>query len=320
MGILLFSGCKNTLELNDTWKEIDIVYGLLDLSKPIYVSIEKAYLNGDKSAIQIAHQNSDSIYHSDSLDVTLREIQGTEVKAEKKLKKVFVTNKDSGLFSYPGQFLYTPVDLTYKLNPSSTYELVVENTKTGVAVSAKTPIVGNMNFSFPNGTVTFQRSIVSRIIFSAGANAKFYDGTYHIYYTEIGWDPVAHKADSSRQKHLLIDWPIFKSNTNVSSSEYDGVTGDEFYNLLHEYIQTNSTLNRNIDSLTLDLTGGAEDIYNYIQINSPSIGVTQKVTNFTNIKNGYGIFSSSSHEHRKLFPSASLKNEIKKENLDFYKQ
>ena len=38
--------------------------------------------------------------------------------------------------------------------------------------------------------------------------------------------------------------------------------------------------------------GGGEDLITYTEVNKPSIGIVQKKPEFSNIKNGLGIFSS----------------------------
>jgi hypothetical protein len=40
------------------------------------------------------------------------------------------------------------------------------------------------------------------------------------------------------------------------------------------------------------LTGIGDDIYTYINVNEPSIGIVQKKPEFTNVVNGIGVFSS----------------------------
>jgi hypothetical protein len=42
----------------------------------------------------------------------------------------------------------------------------------------------------------------------------------------------------------------------------------------------------------LYLYAGGEDLFTYVEVNQPSIGIVQKKPEFSNIDNGLGIFSS----------------------------
>jgi hypothetical protein len=60
---VLFSACDNTINLAADWKDIPVVYAILDGSQPTqYVRLEKAFLDPEKSAVVVA-QIPDSLYY-----------------------------------------------------------------------------------------------------------------------------------------------------------------------------------------------------------------------------------------------------------------
>ncbi len=65
--------CSNEFELTEKWKDITVVYGLLDGSDTAqYILIEKAFLDESTSALLIA-QNPDSLFYNNII-VEMQEI------------------------------------------------------------------------------------------------------------------------------------------------------------------------------------------------------------------------------------------------------
>ena len=72
--ILLFTQCKNEFEVNDDWKDITVVYGLLNQTEDTnYIRVTKGFL-GNEDANIMAHIK-DSLYYK-NVDVLLEEWNG----------------------------------------------------------------------------------------------------------------------------------------------------------------------------------------------------------------------------------------------------
>ena len=75
--------------------------------------------------------------------------------------------------------------------------------------------------------------------------------------------------------------------------------GLTFYELMRSNATNNAAITkRTFNGITLKVTGGSEDLANYILINKPSSSLAQTKTSFTNLKatNGHpvvGIFTST---------------------------
>jgi len=154
--LLLFSNCDDKFVVNAAWKDITIIYGLLNQNDTInYIKINKAFLNENTSAIELA-KVTDSLYYKDSIMVLLEEWNGSNLVRNIYLSKEFDNTKDSGIFAYPGQYLYkTPVT---KLNVNYHYKLVVKNLQSGKEMRSQTNLVGNIDPYLPlqNGQITFR--------------------------------------------------------------------------------------------------------------------------------------------------------------------
>ncbi len=63
---LLLSACSNDFEVTAPWKEIPIVYGILSPQDTAhYLRIEKAFLDPNQSALEVA-QIADSLYYPEN--------------------------------------------------------------------------------------------------------------------------------------------------------------------------------------------------------------------------------------------------------------
>ena len=76
------------------------------------------------------------------------------------------------------------------------------------------------------------------------------------------------------------------------------VPGSAFYQFLASQLQPNSAVrrfvrqkayNRNFDIL---FSAGTQDLYTYIEISQPSTSITQNPPQFTNVQNGFGLFTA----------------------------
>jgi hypothetical protein len=316
LSVFTLSGCKSDFEVNEPWKEIDIIYGLLDVNDTVnYIKINKAFLNEDEDVYKLAGIQ-DSLFHQDSLEVKLQRTKNGQLIDEILLKKTYLTNKDSGIFSSPGQYLYaTPTG--FVLDPTAIYNLVVKNTVTGNTATASTPVVQNSKPIFPSpqsSTLNFQNNPTSKvnIVFSPALGAKFYDLTLVIHYEEYN------KKDSTKIKDGYITWPIFtslQSRPDQPSAELRyTINGPDFFNVIANSLTVDGDVYRKLPPKAFEykLTGGGAEIYNYLQVNRPSIGIVQKKPEYTNIENGYGIFSSRNRQLLLLKPDSTA--------IDFHSQ
>src|SRR5687768_5241961 len=92
---LLVSACDNEIELNAPYKEIGVIYGLINPAEDtVRVRIQKAFL-GEGNANVIA-QITDSVYHPDILDVQMQRIQNGAVVSSFPLTRYIGPDKEPG--------------------------------------------------------------------------------------------------------------------------------------------------------------------------------------------------------------------------------
>lgn len=304
--LLCFGACKNEIDIAAPWKETLVVYGLLDPGASVnYIRIQKAFLDPDGNAYQFT-QNSDSIY-PEKLDVRLyvRENGGPikdTIFPELVDGNLYGVRKDTGLFASAPNYLYRIVDKIEdsRLSPNPQdfeYELVVKNPKTGYTCSAKTYTTGFLEAMAPvssNATpITINDKANTFLIYGyrEGRKVKAYDMLIRFWYTESSI------SNPGKTDTLSFNWILFKNRLTESSlrgyeQKISSIPGNIFYELLNSKIKANPDIVRKGLYCDVEYYGAGQDLYTYIEVNVPSIGIIQKKPEYTNISNGLGIFSS----------------------------
>ena len=306
LGILFFSilvlSCDNELNVTAEWKEVPVIYGLVDPSAQYnYIRINRAYLNESGDAIKYA-SISDSIQFQE-LTVKLVEhkngVETNTINLEKVNGDTIGLPKDSGTFSNTPNILYrTAYNMkATDLYDTYRYDLVIINEITGRIYRSTAESVGSMflvtprlNRDNPTINISDENDRFIYINFQEGFKAAMYDLVVRFRYLEYeDSTPTVLKLDS-------IDWVVF---SGAETHGLDGrgeqvitVKGEAFYQYLSSQLDGREGLNREAFDMDFYFYGSGEDLFTYIQVNKPSIGIVQKKPEFTNIENGLGIFSS----------------------------
>jgi hypothetical protein len=281
-----FSSCDNELNVNADYKEIIVVYGLLDYTQPEqFIKINKAFLSKDNSAY-IDAQRSDSLY-LDSVEAKLIDNFGTEFP----LTKTNVANKEDGVFSNEVNILYTT---TAKLSPLNAYHLEVKNPITENLVTSYTKLVGKARVMSPVATNqlkwVIRPNLNIKFQFISGKNAILYDLKVLFTYEEI------QKSDTNVRDTNTIEWFVLKNrildNAKGGNLVNLNVDSDLFFDFIASKIEEKPEVFRRALTGDILIYGGGEEINTYISVSRPSIGIVQKTEDYSNINNGRGIFSS----------------------------
>lgn len=311
--VILFS-CNEQIELSGDFKETAIVYGLLDHSDSMhYVKITRAFI-GPGNAVDIA-QIEDSSYFN-SVYATIEELEGGTVTRTWVLSDTIIENKDTnGVFFAPTQKVYyfktlpttistsgafgtvqtSPDPQLSSLNPNAQYRLNADINDGLFRVSATTDLVNglttnatsqNFTFKFASNPGEYKAQLVT---ISNTGNAHVVNAKIGINIAEyIGEDAVSQ----------TIDWTIGENDVMPNSSITFSAQGETFYNRVIDNVTNDPLIDqRNFLGFEVVMTGGSEDLYNYITVNQPSSSLAQTKPTYTNLEvtNDYrviGIFSS----------------------------
>ena len=312
----LFMACETDFEVNAEWKEVTVVYGLLDQSQQQqYIKINKAYL-GEGDALQMASVADSVNYNPEDLEVKIFKVNYDEFSGSVDTLS-FVTlydtilEKDDGLFATDKNIIYTtptnPFFLTNNADKKD-YILSIYNKKTKRIVSAKSNLIHELNLNIPpSKPMGFYGIIPNPVVLPLdksqttvnwyhAKNGKIYQIIARIYYTDFFQNDTISN---------YIDWTVHPDPYDGSSEMHYTFEGDVFVNTLATKITNTDTnlIARRLSHIELFFTVGSEDLYTYMAVNEPFEGIVQERPIFTNINNGIGLFSCRYNKsHPMSFP------------------
>ncbi len=283
-----FISCNKDLNVDASWKDITVVYGLLDQSADTtFIKVTKAFL-GPGDALTFAKIADSSIYPN-TLEVRLDEFNGTSFIKSYPCDTITLHNKQKGdsIFYYPNQLMYYSKVV---LNENYTYKLYIKNKKTGKEITGQTTMIHDFQVYRPQMNVSFVPNEYFEVRWDPAKNTARYQVLIRFYYQEwLTKDPA--------NKHLRsIDWvaiPSLKIVDQNSTQQLDRfISGDGFYNVVGALIDTTSVLTRYADHCVFIFSCASADLNTYMEVTEPSMTIVQEKPAFTNIVNGIGLFSS----------------------------
>lgn len=297
---LFISGCKQDFDITADYKEVTVVYGLLNSNEAThYLRIQKGYLI-DGDAYQ-AGGVADSIYYKDSLLVQIKALpNGATYTLSKVDGNLIGLPKDTGSFANQPNWLYR---FTGSLNSSSTYQLTITNISNGNVITAETKLISPFTLSVPSPDpgnkgqkFKFSASSPGKAVFYTIENAGLYDLKIRFPYKEYN------ATDNSLIKSDYIEAYIFKSkyipHVTGGLQVIEDVNAGIILNTLKNSLAQSTNIYREFDvskGMTFSFAAGGTELANYINsttAQSGSIGANEALPPYTNLSNGYGIFSS----------------------------
>jgi hypothetical protein len=285
--------CDKSLNVNADWKDITVVYGLLDQTQDTtFIKITKAFL-GEGDALQFAKIADSSIY-PDKLEVRVDEFVVTAAKDTTFVKSyscdtITIHNKQAGdsIFYYPHQLMYYT---TGKLNENLIYKLYIKNKQTGKEITSQTGLLHDFEVIRPQVTASFPAGKSFEVKWKPSVNGKRYQLVVRFFYIE------SLKSSPSITEMKSIDWLVFNNikPINISSTqEFDlFFPSNAFYSVVGAKIDTNSLVTRAAHHCEFIFTVAAPELDTYMEVTEPSLSLIQERPAYTNIINGIGLFSA----------------------------
>ena len=291
--ILSYSSCKTDFDVAAPYKETMVIYGLLNpTDHPQYIRVSKAYLGEGNSLIMA--QERDSIYYGSILNVTLQRLSSSGVVLqESSMTRDTTIPKDSGIFYYPYQVIYSSPD---SMRFDSKYKIKVTNTQTGLTASAETKIVGSFLVDHPTDhgpgvspNFNFTLAGIYNPDFYPAPNGYVYNLKIRFHYKDL----IIATNDSTEK---YVDWDLGDQvGAGQPKITYTMFRPDLYRVVGSTVLSVDTTvIERKISSPPIEFifTAGSEDLYTYQQLIAPSIGIVQDRPLFTNVENGIGLVTS----------------------------
>lgn len=298
MSIFTFTSCKDDVDVNAPWKDVAVIYGLLNKADSVhYIKVNKVFL-GPEDALKMAQIKDSSQY--ENVTVSIKKYKNGVATADPliTLRDTLITTKEEGVFYAPEQTVFY---FKESLDISAEYHLEVK-TPTNTAV-AKTPIIntftlsGGPIFGNPNPTTTVafssgeNRYADQTFSFTSLKNGKAYQLIMTFSYTEYYYD--------GSFSNKSFDWffPLQTSyNTLGSQSLSQKVEGEQFFKQIASYIkpraESANVEYRKFKHIGFKMYVAGDELNTYLEVNKPSTGLVFEKPEYSNIENGIGIFST----------------------------
>ena len=334
--LVLLASCDNELNITADWKDVSVIYGILNSEDSInYVKLNKAFLGqGD---IMTMSQQFDSLYYDSDL-VGLRIIEsqltGNQFTPIKTIEMEPVDNivKPEGLFSSPTQIIYQTDQI---LNHLRYYTAEVYYKDTDIVIASNLipiDLLKPLSMSSPNPFTPINMvpdGYVSKVEWTSVEGGKLYELNITFYYAEQQIDDLS----DVEYKSLVWSFP-YRMSSSISGGENMSINIDalQFLTFLSSNIEEDLNVFRHVvglqaiqnngivaithSCLDFSLMVAGEDLSIYINLNENSNSIVVDRPEYTNISNSdgqqyVGIFSSRSNDFIKnIRINNSSNNEI----------
>lgn len=297
--LMMFNACHTDVDLYADYKDITVVYGLLDCGVDTnFIKINKAFL-GPGNALEIA-QNPDSSNYPAKLNAKLIEYRasagGTHYQqlGEFPLDTITIHDKEPGIFYAPDQLIYYTTKRINKNDSQYKYRYELQIERGDSIISAFTNVVGGNNFKCPQASMVFSAlGNTGTVTWYPCPNAAVYEVVFKFHFVEVG---PSHDSVERVMTWALGSYP--ESQLNLDNGTYSlPYNGTMFFYKLAVMLGAD-TLNPNVErlifepSLEVSIAAGGHELYNFITVNGPSNSIVQTLPEYTNVKGGYGVLSS----------------------------
>lgn len=303
----VFTSCSTKVDLYADYKDIPVVYGLINATLDTnYIKIIRAFSgsNGNSINANDIALIPDSNNYPGKLDARIYEYKASMSSSSYYptgrvflLDTTTIRDKESGTFYAPDQKVYFTTE-HFNTNDAQRhikYKYRLEVFKGTDTISGETNIVGGENFYISNNTVDMDPSsqAASKLKFFAADNAALYEIKMRFTYKEIkqGHDTVNQKIEWSLGTFHISDMTAHEVGTHVYYElVYDS---RKLFDMLGSKIGDDTfNVERLIGKFDVMIAAGGYELYDYIEVSSPSSSIAQSVSDYTNINGGYGVLSS----------------------------
>lgn len=338
------AACSNDFEVTAPWKEVPVAYAIIAPNDTAhYVRVEKAFLDPEKDARQIA-QIPDSLYYPESaIAVYLeRKLDGSRFLMTRVDGNLEGHVRDEGIFANQPNWLYKfkPANDDEKLRKGETYRLVIVRNDGKPDVTAETTLPDTFRIVKPSESasplqIDFDPDDPTTFEWRTDEHGVYFNLTMRITYREQT------PGGQLLNRDTLI-WTMVRNVRRTDqtpgtsgSVNYRGlvqISANQFYQFLAENIEPAATdpgcggCDRLFGDVELLLEGGGEEIEAYLEIASANAGITgaEVIPTYSNLSEGFGIFTGKNSkavskyrigpttvEKMELHPTVGLLNFIK---------
>jgi len=290
IAVLLFSSiysCNNDIDLNENWKEIPVTYGILNPKDTAqYIRLEKAFSDPQTSALEIA-KIPDSLYFKDISVNIIREKTHDSYSLEMIDGNLDGHVRDTGIFANYPNYLYKIKTENIELIPSEKYTLLALKSNGDTLTSSTISLVKDINIYLPYST---DKPV--NLIYISNFNINWEGGDRNGYYDLFIVFHIKEKNTSTTNEWERKTY-TWKVDDKISTQKYR-IEGRRFYQFLQDNLEANPNISRRFLGFDMKIRAVGKEFKDYVDILHTNLGITssQQLPVYTNMSNGYGVFSS----------------------------
>ena len=285
--LLSVYSCNNDIDLNESWKNIPVTYGILNPQDTAqYIRIEKAFSDPHTSALEIA-KNPDSLYYKDITVNLIREKTKTSYTLEMIDGNLDGHVRDTGIFAEAPNYLYKIKTENIKLIPTEKYTLLALKSNGDTLTSSTISLVNDINIYLP-----YSAEKPVNLIYISNFNINWEGGDSQGYYDIFIIFHIKEKNASTTNKWVENDYK-WKVDERVAEQKYR-IEGRRFYQFLQDNLEENPDISRRFIGFDIVIRAVGREFKDYVDILHTNLGITssQQLPVYTNMSNGLGVFSS----------------------------
>lgn len=289
--LLLLISCEEDFNVNAPYKDITVIFGLIDPGEDtILLKINKAFL-GDGNVMEMAKIEDSSIYVT-NLQASIEEWNNGNFIRSYHLDTITVNNKEEGIFYNPYQLIYyTPFE------PVTTSEYRLKVNVNNKEITAATHLVNDFTIKKPSSGspfIQFKTGTEGTIEWNSAEYGKRYEVVIRMNYKEVF-------IDSPDTVYKYADWGMGTKKSIGDNGGEDMIikySNDAFYTFIANQIPYDdpakevNVKERFTNKVDVIIAVAADQLNIYMEVNEPSNSIIQERPEFGNITNGLGLFSS----------------------------
>lgn len=303
--VAVFCSCSTDVELYADYKEIPVVYGIIDAQADTnFLKITRAFCGTNDNPVNAfeAAQVYDSSNYPGKLDAFFVELQNVQGQGFQPTGRTFyldtltVHNKEEGLFYAPHQILYYTTERFKTTNYRYRLHVVTPNYDT---VTSEICVVnGDINVAL--GQVSFQSAPThahSTMLFCSTEEGVLYQlGMRFNYLESHGGSPVKKQVSWSYDPRPLSEYEKVEGTDNFYYLYY---SPNILFNVLERVIGNDTVWDDNhpnviryIDDFEVFIAAAGSDFFAFYQFLQTSQNGLSLSSEYNNIEGGYGLLSS----------------------------
>ncbi|MEN8224746.1 MAG: hypothetical protein ABFS05_05230 [Bacteroidota bacterium] len=285
LSLLYAISCDNDLDVAP-WKEISIVYGVINLKDTAqYLRINRVYSSPDCDPGIYAQANDSVNYSQDMFDVFLEEYRDGEMVGETIEYVPVDREKEPGLFSSESNCVFKT---NKRIDKHCEYKLRVINKESGHETNGLIEVVGGVDYE---DAFNWERAFY-RVNYTA-EKVHWYEGSLdpqdheHYIVRFIYWEYI-----NGVTYYKYVDWlPSMNDLKTTADDDTAYQMFDAYYEYLAENIELDPSVKRRARGVDYMLALPGKELQNYIQVHEQPTN-PHFYPDYSNMTDGYGVFGS----------------------------